>query len=133
LDGQSSNAIDDDFILLADFLTQAINSPLLVTSRNKSLASDLVGESKNTIIVDAMELQRQGKYDEAKTINQRALEGREKELGLTHPDMLTSIYCLAYLFHSQERYDNASRLYERANTGYQNSLGVIFANSKQNT
>ncbi|PVH90978.1 TPR repeat-containing protein, partial [Periconia macrospinosa] len=44
-------------------------------------------------------------------------------LGNEHPDTLTSIYCLAFLFHQQHRYEAASELYERASSGYQQVLG----------
>ena len=33
-------------------------------------------------------------------MHRRALEGREKVLGVEHPDTLTSVYCLAYLLHT---------------------------------
>ncbi|KAF1949112.1 hypothetical protein CC80DRAFT_555727, partial [Byssothecium circinans] len=36
-------------------------------------------------------LERQGKYEEAEAMHQRALEGREKVLGREHPDTLTSV------------------------------------------
>ena len=34
----------------------------------------------------ALVLQYQGKYHEAEKLDRRALEGREKELGIHHPD-----------------------------------------------
>ena len=59
-------------------------------------------------------LRYQGKYSEAEKLHRRALEGREKELGVQHPDTLTSVYCLAYLLHMQKRYVEAGELYQRA-------------------
>jgi len=56
-------------------------------------------------------------------MNQRALEGYEKALGKEHPDMLTSMFCLASLFHQQNRYKAASELYESASSGYHYVLG----------
>jgi hypothetical protein len=38
----------------------------------------------------ALILQYQGKYEEAEDMNRRALEGREKVLGVDHPDTLDS-------------------------------------------
>ena len=38
-----------------------------------------------SVAVLALVLQDQGKYDEAEKLNRRALEGREKELGVQHP------------------------------------------------
>jgi hypothetical protein len=69
-------------------------------------------------------LQYQGKYEDAEKLNRRALEGREKELGVHHPDTLTSVYCLAHLLHMTERYAEATELYERAYNGYVQKLGA---------
>jgi hypothetical protein len=55
-------------------------------------------------------------------MNRRALEGREKVLGVEHPDTLTSVYCLAYLLHVKGQYDSASDLYPRAIAGFRNTL-----------
>ncbi|XTI88310.1 hypothetical protein V2W45_1343129 [Cenococcum geophilum] len=60
--------------------------------------------------------------DQAEEMNRRALEGREKALEKEHPDTLTSIYCLAFLFHQQRQCKAASALYERAGSGYQRVL-----------
>ncbi len=57
-------------------------------------------------------------------MNRRALEGREKVLGVEHPDTLTSVYNLAYLFHHQQRYNDASVLYLRASAGFPKTLGL---------
>jgi hypothetical protein len=40
-------------------------------------------------------LQYQGKYKEAEKLNRRALEGMEKELGVSYLDTLTSVSNLA--------------------------------------
>ncbi len=71
----------------------------------------------------ALVLQDQGKYEAAEEMNRRALEGREKVLGVEHPDTLTSVYNLAYLFHHQQRYNDASVLYLRASAGLPKTLG----------
>ena len=49
---------------------------------------------------------------------QQTLAASEKTLGSDHPDTLTSVCCLAFLFHSQKKYDDASMLYQRAFAGY---------------
>ncbi|KAF2730992.1 hypothetical protein EJ04DRAFT_443952, partial [Polyplosphaeria fusca] len=69
-------------------------------------------------------LQYQGNYEAAEAMNRRALEGYEKALGKDHPNTLTSVYCLAFLFHQQRQYEAALSLYERASRGYQLKLGV---------
>jgi len=68
-------------------------------------------------------LHNQGKYGEAEKLNRRALEGREKELGVQHPDTLTSVYCLAYLLYMTKRYAEAAELYQQAYEGYIQALG----------
>jgi hypothetical protein len=68
-------------------------------------------------------LQDQGEYEAAKEINRRALKGREKALR-KDPDTLTSIYCLASLFHQQRRYDAALPLCETVIRGLQLKLGL---------
>jgi tetratricopeptide (TPR) repeat protein len=62
-------------------------------------------------------LKAQGNYAEAETLNWRALEGYEKELGEQHPDTLTSICCLDFLLHTLRRYAEAAELYQRACDG----------------
>ncbi|KAH7108855.1 hypothetical protein B0J11DRAFT_545515 [Dendryphion nanum] len=56
-------------------------------------------------------------------MNRRALEGREKALGKEHPDTLTSVYCLAFLFYRQKQHQPALELYQRANNGFERILG----------
>jgi tetratricopeptide (TPR) repeat protein len=68
-------------------------------------------------------LQSQGRYEEAELMNRRALEGSERELGVNHPDTLTSVYNLAFLLASLQRYEPAAELYQRACNGYEIALG----------
>ena len=56
-------------------------------------------------------------------MNRQTLAISEEVLGKTHPDTLTSVYCLAHLLQKKEEYEEASILYQRAWTGYQLSLG----------
>ena len=73
--------------------------------------------------VSQLVLHCQGKYEAAEEMKPRALEGKEKVLGVEHPNKLVSVYCLAYLFHTQQRYDDASVLYLRASAGFLKALG----------
>ena len=57
-------------------------------------------------------------------MNRRALDGREKALGKDHPDTLTSVYNLAYLYQRQHRLDEADELYLTALSGYRKVLGL---------
>ena len=68
-------------------------------------------------------LESQGKYEEAESMNRRALEGRERELGVNHPSTLASVYGLAFLLCSLRRYDPAVELYQRACNGCEIALG----------
>ncbi|OCK74993.1 hypothetical protein K432DRAFT_309508, partial [Lepidopterella palustris CBS 459.81] len=68
-------------------------------------------------------LGRQGKYEEAESMNRQTLARRDKVLGAEHPDTLASVYCLAYLFGNRQRYDDSIVLYERACAGYSTVLG----------
>ncbi|KAF2463882.1 uncharacterized protein BDR25DRAFT_329448 [Lindgomyces ingoldianus] len=78
----------------------------------------------------ALEGREKGKYEAAEEMNRRALEGREKALGKEHPDTLTSVYCLAFLFHQQQQHEAALALYQRASSGYQRVLGVEHLTTK---
>jgi hypothetical protein len=59
--------------------------------------------SLNSLALIALVLQNQGKYEKAEEMNQRALAGYEKVLGLDHPNTLTSVYCLANLLDNKAR------------------------------
>jgi tetratricopeptide (TPR) repeat protein len=81
-------------------------------------------QTLQSITVLALVLQSQGKYDEAEQLNRRALEGREKELGIHHPDTLASVSNLASVLQSQGKYDEAEKLNRRALEGKEKELGV---------
>ena len=67
----------------------------------------------------------QGNYDEAEKLNRQALEGREKELGVQHPDTLTSVSNLADVLQDQRKYDEAEKLKSRrALEGREKELGA---------
>ena len=65
-----------------------------------------------------------GKYCEAERLSRRALERSEKELGVQHPDTLTSVNFLAVVLQDQGKYDEAEKLNRRALEGRGNELGV---------
>jgi tetratricopeptide (TPR) repeat protein len=60
-----------------------------------------------------MVLERQGKYEEAGTMHRRALEGREKVLGLEHPDTLTSVSNLGVFLDNHGIYEEGEVMYWR--------------------
>jgi tetratricopeptide (TPR) repeat protein len=65
-----------------------------------------------------------GRYSEAETLNQLALERCEKELGVRHPDTLTSVSNLASVLQNQGKYEEAEKLNWRALEGREKELGV---------
>ncbi|OBT39283.1 hypothetical protein VE00_10598 [Pseudogymnoascus sp. WSF 3629] len=69
-------------------------------------------------------LSSQGKYEEAEAMHQRALEGREKVLGVEHPQTLTSVNSLGSVLLSQGKYEEAEAKYQRALEGFEKVLGV---------
>ncbi|CZS92390.1 uncharacterized protein RAG0_02819 [Rhynchosporium agropyri] len=71
----------------------------------------------------ALVLSYQGNHADAEALNRQTLVIKEGVLGKTHPDTLTSVYCLAHVPRNRREYDKASKLYERARTGYRLSLG----------
>jgi len=50
-------------------------------------------------------------------------------LGLEHPDTLTSVYHLAFLFHQKQHYSAAVELYQRVYEGYVKVLGARHPNT----
>ena len=69
-------------------------------------------------------LQDQGKYETAEEINRRALQGREKVLGVEHPDTLSSVNDLASVLRYQGIYQIAEEMNRRALQGREKTLGV---------
>jgi tetratricopeptide (TPR) repeat protein len=69
-------------------------------------------------------LRRQGRYEEAESMNRRALKGYEKELGANHPDTLTSVGNLALVLQRQGRYEKAESMNRRALEGREKELGA---------
>ena len=69
-------------------------------------------------------LREKGRYNEAVIPYRRALEGREKELGVRHPNTLTSVASLASVLQDQGKYEEAEKLNQRALEGFEKELGV---------
>ena len=68
-------------------------------------------------------LMNQGEYEAAEAMNRQTLALKETVLGREHPDTLMSVYSLAYLLASRQRYDESFVLYERASAAYPAVLG----------
>src|SRR5271154_477235 len=69
-------------------------------------------------------MEYQGQYDTAETMNQRALVGREKVLGLEHPDTLTSVNNLAVVLSYGGKYEMMEAMARRVLEGSEKALGL---------
>jgi tetratricopeptide (TPR) repeat protein len=68
-------------------------------------------------------LHKQRKYDEAEIMHRRALEGREKVLGLGHRYTLLSLIMAGTVLYDNRKYDEAEVMYRRAVTEAARALG----------
>jgi CHAT domain-containing protein/Tfp pilus assembly protein PilF len=68
-------------------------------------------------------LYREGRYEEAIPLAQRALALSEKTLGPEHPDTATSLIILGGLYETTGAYAKAEPLFERAVALYEKALG----------
>jgi tetratricopeptide (TPR) repeat protein len=64
------------------------------------------------------------RYAEAEAPYLKALELRERQLGVDHPDVATSLNNLALLYKTQGRYSEAEPLYERSLSIWERQLGA---------
>ena len=78
-------------------------------SRVRDRAED-DGERLTAAVNLADSLVRQGKYDEAETMQREVLAVRQRVLGAEHPDTLTAASNLAASLKSQEKYDEAEKM-----------------------
>ena len=72
---------------------------------------------------EVMELHRQGKYERAVVVAQKALEVAESNVGPDHPNVATSLNNLAGLYDDQGEYAKAEPLYKRSLAIWEKALG----------
>ena len=77
----------------------------------------------DTLNNEAMELHRQGKYDRAVVVAQKALEVAKQNVGPDHPAVATSLNNLALLYDTQGDYAKAEPLYKRSLAIGEKALG----------
>jgi len=65
---------------------------------------------------------KQGLYEEAKTLLERALAGQKLKLGENHPDTIKTIHDLGILYREQGQYDTAENLLIEAHNKRQKTL-----------
>ena len=71
----------------------------------------------------------EGQLDQARVALERTLAGREKTLGPTAADTLSTVHNLALLSKEQGRVDEARTLYEKALRGREATLGADHADT----
>jgi len=93
----------------------------------------------------AYDYYRQGRYEQAAGLLERALAMREQELGADHLDTARCLNNLAEVYREQKKYEQAEPLYRRALTIYEqkqgtdhsdtarcfNYLGLLYCDQKQ--
>ena len=91
-------------------LTAAI---LLFCSGTPLVYSQGAGIEWDALNQQVMDLYRQGNYDRAAVVAQRALEVAEQNLGPDHPDVANSLNNLADLYRATNRIEEAEKLQQR--------------------
>ena len=74
--------------------------------------------------MDSFHLGKRGKFKEAELLCKRALEIREKCLGVSHPDVAKQLNNLALLCQNQGKYNEVESYYKRAIDIYTKALGI---------
>ena len=59
----------------------------------------------------------------------RALQGREKALGLDHTSTLATVNCLVLLYAEQGKLTETEKMYVRALQGFEDALSTLSASS----
>jgi CHAT domain-containing protein/Tfp pilus assembly protein PilF len=72
---------------------------------------------------EGLKLQRAGKHDKALLLVERALEIRERILGLEHREVADALHILAHLYLSMGEYAKAEPFYHRALAVYEKTVG----------
>ena len=93
-------------------------TPISVSAQTEDL------EEANRLDRQVIQLFREGKYDEAIPLAERALAIREKALGAEHLDVAAPLFNLASLYSSKGDYARAEPLYQRALAINEKALGA---------
>ena len=84
---------------------------LLLLSRTALVYAEGAGIEWDVLNQEAIDLYRQGKYDRAVVVAQKALEVAEQNVGRDHPDVALSLNNLAELYRTQGDYAKATQLH----------------------
>ena len=96
---------------------------LLLLSRTALVYAQGAGIEWDVLNQEAIDLYRQGKYDRAVVVAQKALEVAKQNVGPDHPDVATSLNNLALLYYARSDYAKAVPLYKRSLVITVKSLG----------
>ena len=91
---------------------------------NQKISGEVAATTSNSLSLLALVLQYQGNYEAAEEMNRRAVDGREKVLGVEHPDILVSIGGLASVLLAQGKYEAAEEMHRQVLEGREKVLGV---------
>jgi tetratricopeptide (TPR) repeat protein len=92
------------------------------------MVQDIESLSAHPIVLDTINnlgilYKAQGKLQEAETMYQRALAGKETALGPDHSSTLATVNNLGNLYADQGKLQEAETMYQRALAGYETALG----------
>ena len=87
-------------------------------------SGELATATLKSLALLASVLGDQGKYEEAENMHRRALKGKEKVLGIEHPNTLNTVNNLAMIFQDQGKYEAAEKMHRRALKGSEKVLGI---------
>ena len=107
--------------LLIAFLCVWLGIPRVAFAQSQEEKEALAEAEKLT--EEGRALDSAGKYSEAEPLYQRSLEIREKVLGPEHPDVISSLNRLAWLYYFQHQYAKAEPLFERVVAIQEKTLG----------
>jgi len=113
-----TTTVMDDYSKCTRYLAHAIAT--LEHTGRKNLEFGLRWDLQN-VVGDVLDVKAD--YITAMEWYERALDGKEKTLGMDHPSTLDTVNDMGIVFKTQAEYDKALELYQRALDGCQKNLG----------
>jgi CHAT domain-containing protein/tetratricopeptide (TPR) repeat protein len=87
---------------------------IMVAELRKATEMDRQLQEARKLSAESIRLHRAGKYDEARSLAERALEIRRKELGPEHLDVAQSLNNLGNIYYDKGDYEKAELLYQQS-------------------
>ena len=104
-------------------VTPTRNYGIHIEELRAAMKKDHALQEARKLSTEFVRLYLTNKYDEARPLAERALEIREKELGLEHPDVARALSNLATLYRAKSDFVKAEPLYQRALAIFERTLG----------